>query len=580
MKLPRHAAASAALLFLSVHAAAQCRVDKILAPDAVVHDEAGFSVAVDGDWGLVGARLKHVDGHLDVGVAYVVRHDDGGTPFTVRDDAWVSHQVLVTSGASDFDHVGWAVALRGDVALVGAPNEGELFDELGAVYVFARDDAGTPGDPTDDVWTEIDVLEPTGGADENEFGRALALTETTVVVGAAFDGPGYVYVFERDDGGTASPLDDAWTQTARLEASDGVDSDQFGEAVAIHGDVVAVGAEDHYGAGVPIAGAAYVFERDDAGTPLDRLDDTWVERDKLVASNAGFGHHLGHAIAVNGDTVLVGTWSGNRAYAFVRSREGTPGDPTDDRWLQRGQLVGPAGAVGDRRFGAAVALSEETALIGDYSGDGFGIDDGTAYVYHRDDNRTPFQLDDRWILTAELGGDDPHANSYGFSLALDGTTAFVGDFLDDEGGFETGAVHVFGVPEALPLRADPPAVSALGGGSQSLRFETGPCFPREAYIVLGTTSGTSPGTTLGGAAIPLEEDAYYKATLTQPNHPPLANSLGHLTRWGTGRAEFTLTPGVDPSTVGTVVHHALVVFDALTGTARLVSAPVRLEILP
>ena len=71
-----------------------------------------------------------------------------------------------------------------------------------------------------------------------QFGNALAVSGNTMVVGAQFDGTtasqaGAAFVFVFDGV--------AWTQQARLLASDGAVADKFGTSVAISGNTIVVG---------------------------------------------------------------------------------------------------------------------------------------------------------------------------------------------------------------------------------------------------------------------------------------------------------------------------------------------------
>ena len=69
--------------------------------------------------------------------------------------------------------------------------------------------------------------------------------------GTGYDqGAAYVYVRS----GTS------WTQQAQLAASDGATVDYFGRSLAISGDTIVVGADQAEVPGVSDAGAAYVFE--------------------------------------------------------------------------------------------------------------------------------------------------------------------------------------------------------------------------------------------------------------------------------------------------------------------------------
>lgn len=91
-----------------------------------------------------------------------------------------------------------------------------------------------------------------------------------------------------------------WTEEAKLTPSDGVETgtDAFGHAVAISAseELALVGAYLHDGAGVD-AGAAYLFERTASG---------WMEWGKLLPSEVDDGDWYGRAVALDGESAIVG----------------------------------------------------------------------------------------------------------------------------------------------------------------------------------------------------------------------------------------------------------------------------------
>jgi len=136
---------------------------------------------------------------------------------------------------------------------VGAARPGRA---SGAAYVF---------EPRDNQWTETARLVASDAVMGEWFGSAVAASKDIVVVGAplAAKGTGAAYVFERRAG--------AWTETAKLEASDKAPSRSFGNTVAVSERTVVVGNSMDAGGANP--GAAYVFER---------RGGSWTEVAKLV----------------------------------------------------------------------------------------------------------------------------------------------------------------------------------------------------------------------------------------------------------------------------------------------------------
>ena len=63
------------------------------------------------------------------------------------------------------------------------------------------------------------------------------------------------------------------------------------------------------------------------------------------------------------------------------------------------------------------------------------------------------------------------------------------------------------------------SISGELGGTQSLALRMGPSFAGQLYVTLGSLSGTSPGFTAQGVAIPINPDAYTLFTLTSTGAP-------------------------------------------------------------
>jgi hypothetical protein len=89
-------------------------------------------------------------------------------------------------------------------------------------------------------------------------------------------------------------------ELARLRASGAFAGDQMGFSVAISGDRVVAGAAYEGHSGFDLAGAAYIFERDSAA------GGAWVEVARLTSPAPGEGELFGFAVALSGDTVVVG----------------------------------------------------------------------------------------------------------------------------------------------------------------------------------------------------------------------------------------------------------------------------------
>ena len=332
---------------------------KLTAPDAAPDDRFGYSVAIDGDTVIVGARDDDHEGGVDAGSAYVFVRSSG---------EWFEQDRLSALDPSDGDYFGVSVAVQGNTAVVGAygDNHGGSYADGGSAYVFVREDG---------IWNQTYKLTASDFTGNDEyFGRSVTIDGDVIVVGAHGEdhGPGWnqgaAYVFVR--------AGDVWIEQAKLIASDAAQADQFGRSAVIDGGTVLVGAWNADHEGETDAGAAYAFERPQGGWA------DMTETVKLTASDAANGDRFGASVAIDGDVALVGAHldvdngiDAGSAYVFLRS---------GSAWVEDGKLLASDAAVGDN-FGYAVALCRDTLLVGAPLDDERGTDSGSACVFGPDD---------------------------------------------------------------------------------------------------------------------------------------------------------------------------------------------------
>jgi hypothetical protein len=212
-----------------------------------------------------------------------------------------------------------------------------------------------------------------------------------------------------------------------LMASDGAGNDYFGEGVAISGNTAVVGSYwDDIGA-IANQGSAYVFVRN---------GKVWTQQQQLTASDGAAGDCFGRNVAIDGNTIIVGSYLGNvggnsdqgAAYIFVRS--GTT-------WTQQQKLTAADGAASDY-FGESISISGDTVIIGaQHDLVGTNPDQGSAYVFTR--NGTTWTQQQK--LTASDGAVD---DRFGFSVSVSGNTAIVGAYYDNIGAnLRQGSAYIF-----------------------------------------------------------------------------------------------------------------------------------------
>ena len=271
------------------------------------------------------------------------------------------------------------------------------------------------------AWSQVAKLTASDGEAGDIFGWSVAVDWDTVVVGARYDDSAYVFTKPGTGWATA-------TETAKLTASDGVVGDWFGQSVAVDGDTVVVGASEDDG-----SGSAYVFTK--------AADSVWTdatETAKLTASDGDDFDEFGKSVAVDGDTVVAGAPNNDgygSAYVFIKPAAGWD-DATQTAKLTPGATDdGAAGLAGT--FGAAVAVDGGTVVVGAsaYSGS-----QGRAYVFTK-----PSGGWEDAERTAELATSDAEKNQFGWSVAVDGNTIVVGAHTDDASDSvnDSGSVYVF-----------------------------------------------------------------------------------------------------------------------------------------
>jgi uncharacterized protein (TIGR03437 family) len=369
----------------------------------------GAAVALDGDTAIVGApSYTMTPSYADVGVVFI---------FTRNGATWTQQARLNANDGEDGDAFGRTVALEGDTALIGAPNNAITFGGQGAAYVFTRSGAAQP------VWTQRQRLTDVQPGPDDHFGAAVAISGDKALIGAYLygsDDRGAMFTFRRGGAG--------WAQTDRTLAPNLPAGAQFGVSLALDGDLAVVGASlGFYQTGVDQR-SAYVFEVSSDPVLLRRLGP------ELGSATDGFGY----AVAVNGDTVLVGAYRSDAtgidqgaAYPFVMR---------DSRHVEQQKLTANDGGRSDY-LGQSVALDGDTLVVG-ADGDDVGANgnQGSAYVFTRNGAPQPV-----WSLQQKLTADDGAAGDYfGTSVALRGDTLVVGAYGADVGGnANQGAAYVF-----------------------------------------------------------------------------------------------------------------------------------------
>jgi hypothetical protein len=356
----------------------------------------GQSVALDGNTLVIGAQdpscATGVNGNQAnsdcprAGAVYV---------FTRTGDAWSQQAYLKASNTEAEDEFGSSVSVSGDTLVVGAPGEdscatgvnGNQADNacrsVGAVYVFTR---------TGTTWSQQAYVKATNPQSffldiGRGFGHAVTVRGNTLIVGAPEEAgcatgvngiqgdkgcqhTGAVYIFTRNN--------NEWTQEAYLKASNHspVNGEGFGSTLALDGDTLAVGAvhEEGCSSGINSEQVNYVCNTAGAVYVFMRTAGVWAQQAYVKASNTGAGDYFGFALALKGDSLVVGApdedscaigINGNQAddgcssrgavYIFARS---------NNVWTQAAYVKAiPADMQSFGRFGSYLAFDGTTLAV-------------------------------------------------------------------------------------------------------------------------------------------------------------------------------------------------------------------------
>ena len=193
--------------------------DHVFAFDEVDPDTGAFlgeSVAVDGDTMVVGARLEELPGKTSAGAVYVYSRNDNGTPADTSDDFWLEQAKLTASDAMAFDEFGFSVSISGETVVVGSRFDDAAGSVSGSAYIFTRGAGG---------WSQQAKLIPSDAVAGDFLGTSVAISGETVVVGSIGDDDagsesGSAYIFTRSGS--------SWSEQAKLTANDAAADDRFG----------------------------------------------------------------------------------------------------------------------------------------------------------------------------------------------------------------------------------------------------------------------------------------------------------------------------------------------------------------
>jgi hypothetical protein len=315
---------------------------------------------------------------------------------------------------------GYSVDIENDYAVVGSPDEN---GGRGRAYVYHHD--GT-------TWVLAATLAPSDLAANDKFGTSVATDGGRVIVGAPKHmtrGAAWVY--------------DVTPSSASLFGSKilGEGAGEFGTAVDIDGNTIIVGdpyfdpvvGVTTYNAG----GSAYILVHTGSAWPAPAASNRYISSTGNIRTNGRFGTSVtldGNIAAVGAinETVSALTFAG-AAYIYEK---------TGPSWPVSGLRITQNTAVSASYFGQSIDVAGNTLIVGAFNarqGLTTGSRTGAAYLF----TRTGLNA---WSQTSKLLAFDGAAtNRFGYAVALDGTTAIVGAYYNDDQDNDAGQAYLFDI---------------------------------------------------------------------------------------------------------------------------------------
>jgi len=384
---------------------------KLTASDGETEDTFGRSVAIDGEYAVIGSTYDDNENGADAGSAYIFKYESND---------WTEQQKIIASDGAAEDLFGYVVGINGDYIVVGAPWDDENGEKSGAAYIFKCNE---------NIWTQQAKITASDGGEDNRFGINVAISGDNVIVGAFFDDDfgtrsGSAYIFKRE--GTN------WDEQQILLAGDGAEGDWFGVSVSINSDYAVVGSRYNDNDNGADAGAVYIFKRE--GTD-------WLELQKLTASDGEAGD-LFHVNSIYDDYIVVGAYQDddngdNSGSIYIFQRDETV-------WNEMEKHIASDGEAGEL-FGGSVVINGNRLVVSAYRDNDNGSNSGSMYLFQYDGVS--------WNEQEKIiAGNGDAGDYFGLPVDLNRNHILTGARNDDDNGENAGAAYLY------ELRLDPKTI--------------------------------------------------------------------------------------------------------------------------
>lgn len=295
----------------------------------------GYSVGISSTWAAAGA--PGVDSAQGRVVIFSIDPQNPAAGWT---------QIAELTNGVDSSGYGKSISIRGNVLIVGAPDEN---GGTGALYIYNRNQGGA------NAWGLVKKVVADDGQPGDNFGSSVSTQGGMAAVGAPGQdevgtNAGAAYLFNQNAGGAGN-----WGQVKKVVVTSSGVNDNFGAAVAVSAGRLVVGApnNDKYGLD---AGNAYVFERNQGG------NGNWGWSALLNPFNDTKYSRFGTTVALDSNYALVGA-PGDNPHGFASGSAFVFFRQNASFWTLTGMYDDPNGQRGDR-FGSSVSISGQSFVAG------------------------------------------------------------------------------------------------------------------------------------------------------------------------------------------------------------------------
>lgn len=343
----------------------------------------------------------------------------------------------IVAASRSAEYFGSHMTMSGDYLAVrnGAFNDEALNNGNSRIDIFKRI-SGT--------WTKQlslpnvgdDILAGTNSTSNISFGESLSMNGDYLAVSAAeedrdvndtdafISNVGAVFMYKRDSGAETWSLYGSAKTGAnpyRLKAATLVANDKFGRVVSLNGNYLAVASK---------TGVKKVWIFKNNGTSFQLQNATGGANSYITESSSGFGG----AVSIYGDHLMVGAKTTGSNKGLVKAYKRNSGLET---WSAV-TMDDPADAGAGDRFGHAVSIYDNYAVISSYRDSDVATDAGSVYIYK-------YNGSDEWVEQTKLvASDDAVDDRFGHSVELNDNYALIGaNFKDFDSLDKVGAAYIF-----------------------------------------------------------------------------------------------------------------------------------------